>query len=45
MRPRLVPLAVGLLVVLALIAGTAPTPGSAQDSKTQRLVFASAGFE
>ena len=32
-------------MVLALIAGTAPTPGSAQDSKTQKLVFASAGFE
>jgi peptide/nickel transport system substrate-binding protein len=45
MRLRLVPLAVALLVVLALIAGTGPTPGSAQGSKTQKLVFASAGFE
>jgi ABC-type transport system substrate-binding protein len=36
---------VGLLVVLGSIAGTAPTPGSAQDAKVQKLVFASAGFE
>jgi len=45
MRPRLVPLLVGLLVVLASIPGATPTPGSAQDAKVQRLVFASAGFE
>jgi ABC-type transport system substrate-binding protein len=45
MRPRLVPLVVGLLVVLASISGTAPTPGSAQEAKVQRLVFASAGFD
>jgi ABC-type transport system substrate-binding protein len=45
MRLRFVALAVGLLVVLALVAGTVPTPGSAQGSKTQKLVFASAGFE
>src|SRR5215475_8863200 len=43
MRPRLVPHVVGLMVVLASI--TATTLTSAQDAKTQRLVFASAGFE
>ena len=31
--------------VLALTLEITPTPGSAQDAKTQRLVFASAGFE
>ncbi|MGH7389369.1 MAG: ABC transporter substrate-binding protein [Candidatus Rokuibacteriota bacterium] len=45
MRSRLVPLVVGLLVVLALLSGTTLTPGSAQEAKVQRLVFASAGFE
>ncbi|MGH7411166.1 MAG: ABC transporter substrate-binding protein, partial [Candidatus Methylomirabilis sp.] len=38
-------LVLGVLVVLALTLETAPTPGSAQGAKTQRLVFASAGFE
>ncbi|MDQ5841834.1 MAG: ABC transporter substrate-binding protein, partial [Chloroflexota bacterium] len=38
-------LVLGVFVALALTLGTAPTPGSAQDAKTQRLVFASAGFE
>src|SRR5262245_50155756 len=45
MRLRLLPLTVGLLVLLALSSGTTLPPGSAQEAKTQRLVFASAGFE
>jgi peptide/nickel transport system substrate-binding protein len=45
MRLRLVPLVVGLLVLLALISGTTLPPGSAQEAKVQKLVFASAGFE
>src|SRR5712692_2965183 len=45
MRPRLVSLLVGLLVVLALIPGSTPPSGSAQEAKGQRLVFASAGFD
>jgi ABC-type transport system substrate-binding protein len=36
---------VGLLIVLASIPGAMLTPGSAQEAKVQRLVFASAGFE
>ncbi len=35
----------GLLAALVSILGAPPTPGSAQDSKTQKLVFASAGFD
>ncbi|RPH80841.1 MAG: ABC transporter substrate-binding protein, partial [Candidatus Rokuibacteriota bacterium] len=43
MRLRFVPL---VLVVLAAFAvGTQPTAGVAQDAKTQKLVFASAGFD
>jgi ABC-type transport system substrate-binding protein len=38
-------LVLGVLVAVALTLGTTPTPGSAQGAKTQRLVFASAGFE
>jgi len=45
MRLRLVPLGVGLFVLLALISGTTLPPGSAQEAKVQKLVFASAGFE
>ena len=45
MRPRLVSLLVGLLVMLALIPGSTPPSGSAQEAKGQRLVFASAGFD
>src|SRR5213594_2354277 len=42
---RFVPLALGLLLALALTLETTLTPGSAQESKVQKLVFASAGFE
>src|SRR5213594_2364851 len=42
---RLVPIALGLLLALALTLETTLTPGSAQESKVQKLVFASAGFE
>src|SRR2546425_6574534 len=42
---RLVPIALGLLLALALTLETTPTPGSAQEAKVQKLVFASAGFE
>jgi hypothetical protein len=35
----------GLLVALVSIVAIAVMPGSAQDSKTQKLVFASAGFD
>jgi peptide/nickel transport system substrate-binding protein len=45
MRLRLLPLVVALLVLLALISGTTLAPGSAQEAKIQKLVFASAGFE
>ncbi|MGH2393473.1 MAG: ABC transporter substrate-binding protein, partial [Candidatus Limnocylindria bacterium] len=45
MRFRLLPLVVTLLVLLGLISGTTPAPGSAQEAKTRKLVFASAGFE
>src|SRR4030095_11550338 len=44
MRLRIVP----FLLVVALVAigfGSAVTPGVAQDAKTQKLVFASAGFD
>jgi ABC-type transport system substrate-binding protein len=34
-----------LLVMMASIPGSAPAPVAAQDAKTQRLVFASAGFD
>jgi peptide/nickel transport system substrate-binding protein len=34
-----------LLLLVALVAFLAPTPPSAQEAKTQKLVFASAGFE
>src|SRR4029453_2446494 len=42
---RLVPIALGLLLALALTLETTRTPGSAQEAKIQKLVFASAGFE
>src|SRR4030095_13930525 len=42
---RLVPIALGLLLALALTLETTRTPGSAQEAKVQKLVFASAGFE
>src|SRR5881409_1503764 len=42
---RLVPIALGLLLALALTLETTLTPGSAQEPKIQKLVFASAGFE
>jgi ABC-type transport system substrate-binding protein len=45
MRPRIVPLALVVLASLALASGTLPTPGAAQDARTQKLVFASAGFD
>jgi peptide/nickel transport system substrate-binding protein len=35
----------GFVVALALTLATFATPGSAQDAKTQKLVFASAGFD
>jgi ABC-type transport system substrate-binding protein len=44
MKPRFVSLVPGLLVALALTLVTKPTPGFAQATKTDRLVFASAGF-
>jgi len=43
MRLRIVPVA--LVVALAFALGTLPMSGSAQDAKTQKLVFASAGFD
>ena len=45
MRRRLVPIVLGLLAVLAFALGTMPMFGSAQEAKSQKLVFASAGFE
>ena len=45
MRSRLVPLVLMVAMVLALTVATVPTPGVAQDAKTQKLVFASAGFD
>src|SRR5437899_12162209 len=42
---RLVPIALGLLLALALTLETTLTPGSAQEAKVQKLLFASAGFE
>jgi ABC-type transport system substrate-binding protein len=45
MRSRLVFPVLGLLVALGCALAIMPMPGSAQDAKTQRLVFASAGFE
>ena len=44
MKPRFVSLVLGPLVALALTLFTTPTPGLAQATKTDRLVFASAGF-
>jgi len=44
MKPRFVSLVLGLLVALPLTLVTTPTPGLAQATKTDRLVFASAGF-
>jgi ABC-type transport system substrate-binding protein len=44
MKPRFVSLVLGMLVALALTLVTTPTPGLAQATKTDRLVFASAGF-
>src|SRR5437660_7462611 len=43
--PRLVSIALGLLLALALTFETTLSPGSAQEPKVQKLVFASAGFE
>ena len=47
MKPRLVSLALALLVAtaVAITLASAPMSGSAQDAKGQRLVFASAGFD
>jgi ABC-type transport system substrate-binding protein len=45
LSPRLVPVALGLLLALVLTLETTLTPGSAQESKVSKLVFASAGFE
>src|SRR5438128_2723915 len=42
---RFVPVALGMLLALALTLETTLTPGSAQEAKVQKLVFASAGFE
>src|SRR6266850_2185502 len=42
---RFVPIALGLLLALALTFETTLTPGAAQEAKAQKLVFASAGFE
>ena len=42
---RFVPIALGMLLALALTLETTLTPGSAQEAKVQKLVFASAGFE
>ena len=39
MRSRLAPLAVGLLLVLASVPGSTPTPGSAQEAKVQRQLL------
>ena len=43
--PRLVSIALGVLLALALTFETTLSPGSAQEAKVQKLVFASAGFE
>src|SRR5205807_9216235 len=43
--PRLVSIALGLLLALALTFETTLSPGSAQEAKVQKLLFASAGFE
>jgi ABC-type dipeptide transport system, periplasmic component len=45
LSPRLVSIALGLLLALPLTFETTLTPGLAQEAKTQKLVFASAGFE
>src|SRR5687767_16033143 len=45
MRRTLVVLVAVLLMALAVTLETTPTPGSAQEAKTQKLVFASAGFD
>ena len=45
MTARFVPVVLSLLVALASVSGTTWTPAAAQDAKTQRLVFASAGFD
>jgi peptide/nickel transport system substrate-binding protein len=45
MRLRIVPVALVVAVALAMAVGSLPTSGVAQDAKTQRLVFASAGFD
>ncbi len=45
MRVRFVPLGLVWLVSLASVYGPPSTPASAQDAKSQRLVFASAGFD
>jgi len=43
--PRLVSIALGLLLALAFTFETTLSPGSAQEAKVQKLLFASAGFE
>ena len=43
--PRLVSIALGLLLALVFTFETTLIPGSAQEAKVQKLVFASAGFE
>src|SRR2546427_13099463 len=45
MRRSLMLIVLGLLLALAITLETAPSRGLAQDSKTQKLVFASAGFD
>jgi len=45
MRASLVSLALVVAVALAFAVGTLPMSGSAQEAKTQKLVFASAGFD
>lgn len=44
MKSKLVSLFAGLLMAVAAVLGTAPTPGWAADAKVSRLIFASAGY-
>ena len=44
MRRKLASLFTGLLMVVAVMFGTAVTPGSADAAQVKRLIFASAGF-
>jgi ABC-type transport system substrate-binding protein len=45
MNQRIAVLVLVVMVALGFAVGTGPSPGSAQDAKTQKLVFASAGFD